>query len=79
MLKLLLRQIKINLYSYFKIWKSLIQSSKPRNIQSYIWPAIKKGLDIITIGTAKSGKTTGYVFAICGLLATNANVKYYLK
>lgn len=57
-----------------KIWKSLIQSSKPRNIQSYIWPAIKKGLDIITIGTAKSGKTTGYVFAICGLLATNANL-----
>ncbi|XP_043791864.1 putative ATP-dependent RNA helicase TDRD12 isoform X4 [Apis laboriosa] len=57
-----------------KIWKSLIQSSKPRKIQSYIWPAIKKGLDIITIGTAKSGKTTGYAFAICGLLATNANL-----
>lgn len=58
----------------FQAWKSLIQSCKPRKIQSYIWPAIKKGLDTIAIGTAKCGKTIGYTFAICGLLATNCNV-----
>ncbi|XP_043604134.1 putative ATP-dependent RNA helicase TDRD12 isoform X3 [Bombus pyrosoma] len=57
-----------------KAWKSLIQSCKPRKIQSYIWPAIKKGLDTVAIGTAKCGKTIGYTFAICGLLATNSSL-----
>lgn len=56
-----------------------MHSSEPRKIQSYIWPAIKKGLDVIAVGTAKCGKTVGYVFALCGLLATNSNVIFYLK
>ncbi|CAK9807417.1 Putative ATP-dependent RNA helicase TDRD12 [Anthophora plagiata] len=57
-----------------KAWKSLVQSSKPRKIQSCMWPALQKGSDIIAIGTAKSGKTIGYVFAVCGLLATNPDL-----
>ncbi|CAK9822064.1 Putative ATP-dependent RNA helicase TDRD12 [Anthophora retusa] len=57
-----------------KAWKSLVQSSKPRKIQSCMWPALQKGSDMIAIGTAKSGKTIGYVFAICGLLASNPNL-----
>ncbi|KAK1137221.1 hypothetical protein K0M31_001743 [Melipona bicolor] len=57
-----------------KAWKSLIHSSEPRKIQRYMWPAIKKGLDVIAVGTAKCGKTIGYVFALCGLLATNSNL-----
>ncbi|XP_076749741.1 putative ATP-dependent RNA helicase TDRD12 [Xylocopa sonorina] len=55
-------------------WKTLIQSSKPRKIQSYIWPAMKRGLDVVAIAAAKSGKTSGYGFAICGLLATISNL-----
>ena len=55
-------------------WKSLVRSSRPKNIQSYIWPAIKKGLDVVAIGPAKSGKTFGCGFAICGLLARNLNL-----
>ncbi|OAD56630.1 Tudor domain-containing protein 12, partial [Eufriesea mexicana] len=57
-----------------KAWKSLIRSPKPKRIQSYMWPAIKEGLDVIAIGVAKSGKTVGYGFAICGLLAMNSNL-----
>ncbi|XP_017788533.1 PREDICTED: putative ATP-dependent RNA helicase TDRD12 [Habropoda laboriosa] len=57
-----------------KAWKSLVQSSKPRKIQSCIWPALQNGSDIIAIGTAKCGKTIGYGFAVCGLLATNPNL-----
>ncbi|CAL7949014.1 unnamed protein product [Xylocopa violacea] len=57
-----------------KAWKTLIQSSNPRKIQSYIWPAIKKGLDVMAIAAAKSGKTSGYGFAICGLLASISNL-----
>ena len=55
-------------------WKSLVKSSRPKNIQSYIWPAIKKGLDVVAIGPTKSGKTFGCGFAICGLLARNLNL-----
>lgn len=44
-----------------------------------MWPPIKKGLDVIAVGTAKCGKTVGYVFALCGLLATTSNVIFYLK
>ncbi|XP_015431040.1 PREDICTED: putative ATP-dependent RNA helicase TDRD12 [Dufourea novaeangliae] len=57
-----------------KAWKSLINSSSPTKIQSYILPAIKNGLDVIAIGAAKSGKTYGYVLAVCGLLASKLNL-----
>ena len=57
-----------------KAWRSLVNSSRPRKIQSYIWPAIKKGLDVIAVGIAKSGKTFGYTFALCGLLVTIQNL-----
>ncbi|XP_076635891.1 putative ATP-dependent RNA helicase TDRD12 isoform X2 [Colletes latitarsis] len=57
-----------------KAWNTLIKSTIPTKLQSYIWPAIKKGLDVIAIGAEKSGKTFGYVFAVCGLLATNSNL-----
>lgn len=62
-----------------KAWDSLIHSSTPKRIQSYIWPAIKIGFDVIAIGTEKSGKTYGCGFAICGLLATNLNVPQGMK
>ncbi|KAF7395116.1 hypothetical protein HZH66_008290 [Vespula vulgaris] len=52
-----------------KAWDSLVQSSKPKKMQSYIWPAIKQKLDVVAIGTKDSGKTFGYSFAITGLLA----------
>lgn len=61
----------------FKAWSSLVQSSRPNKIQSCMWPAMRKGLDVIAIGPAKSGKTFGYGFALCGLLATNPNVTIY--
>ncbi|XP_076234936.1 putative ATP-dependent RNA helicase TDRD12 [Calliopsis andreniformis] len=57
-----------------KAWSSLVQSPIPKKIQSYMWPAIKKGLDVIAIGPAKSGKTFGYGFPVCGLLAMNSNI-----
>ncbi|XP_054009470.1 putative ATP-dependent RNA helicase TDRD12 [Hylaeus anthracinus] len=57
-----------------KAWNSMVQSSGLTRIQSYICPAIKKGLDVIAIGTEKSGKTFGYGFTICGLLAKNSNL-----
>ncbi|XP_014604220.1 PREDICTED: putative ATP-dependent RNA helicase TDRD12 isoform X2 [Polistes canadensis] len=50
-------------------WNSLLQSSKPNKMQSYIWPAIKQKLNVVAIGPKGSGKTVGYTFAITGLLA----------
>ncbi|XP_076222302.1 putative ATP-dependent RNA helicase TDRD12 isoform X2 [Nomia melanderi] len=57
-----------------KAWKSLIKSFSPKKLQSYILPAIKSGLDVIAIGAAQSGKTLGYTFAICGLLASKLDL-----
>lgn len=51
-----------------------MQSSKPKKMQSYIWPAIKQKLDVVAIGTKDSGKTFGYSFAITGLLAAQDSV-----
>ncbi|XP_015181603.1 PREDICTED: putative ATP-dependent RNA helicase TDRD12 [Polistes dominula] len=50
-------------------WDSLVQSSKPKKMQSYVWPAIKQKLNVVAIGPKDSGKTFGYTFAITGLLA----------
>ncbi|KAK2576510.1 hypothetical protein KPH14_005833 [Odynerus spinipes] len=55
--------------SIHKAWDSLVQSNKPKKMQSYIWPAIKGKLNVVAIGTEGSGKTFGYTFAITGLLA----------
>ncbi|KAI4497388.1 hypothetical protein M0802_007399 [Mischocyttarus mexicanus] len=51
-------------------WDSLVQSNRPKKMQSYIWPAIKQKLNVVAIGPKDSGKTFGYTFAITGLLAT---------
>nr|XP_033337678.1 putative ATP-dependent RNA helicase TDRD12 isoform X3 [Megalopta genalis]XP_033337679.1 putative ATP-dependent RNA helicase TDRD12 isoform X3 [Megalopta genalis]XP_033337681.1 putative ATP-dependent RNA helicase TDRD12 isoform X3 [Megalopta genalis]XP_033337682.1 putative ATP-dependent RNA helicase TDRD12 isoform X3 [Megalopta genalis] len=53
-----------------KTWTSLVKSSRPRKIQSYILPAVKNGLDVIAIGSAQSGKTFACGLAISGLLAS---------
>ncbi|XP_078042214.1 putative ATP-dependent RNA helicase TDRD12 [Augochlora pura] len=57
-----------------KAWKSLVRSSWPRKIQSYILPAIKNGLDVIAIGPAQSGKTFACGLAVCGLLASKPSL-----
>ncbi|XP_008547169.2 putative ATP-dependent RNA helicase TDRD12 [Microplitis demolitor] len=41
-----------------------------RNIQSYMWPAINKGLDVMAVAPTKSGKTFGYVAPIANMIVT---------
>ncbi|XP_076298915.1 putative ATP-dependent RNA helicase TDRD12 isoform X2 [Lasioglossum baleicum] len=53
-----------------KAFRSLVNSSSPKKIQSYILPAIKNGLDVIAIGAAQSGKTLAYGLAVCGLMVS---------
>lgn len=55
-----------------------IKSSRPRKIQSYMWPPIKKGLNVVAIGSLQCGKTTGCVMAVCGLIAMRQNVINFL-
>lgn len=54
-------------------WKKHINSSRPRKLQSYIWPAINNGLNVVAIGSSQCGKTTGCVMAVCGLVALRQN------
>ncbi|KAL6261063.1 hypothetical protein P5V15_008590 [Pogonomyrmex californicus] len=54
-------------------WNECINSTRPRKLQSYIWPAINKGLNVVAIGSSQCGKTTGCVMAVCGQIATHQN------
>ncbi|XP_014469749.1 PREDICTED: putative ATP-dependent RNA helicase TDRD12 isoform X2 [Dinoponera quadriceps] len=57
-----------------KGWNTCINSTRPRKIQSYVWPAIKKGLNVVAIGSSQCGKTTGCVMAVCGLVVMRQNM-----
>ncbi|XP_043275464.1 putative ATP-dependent RNA helicase TDRD12 [Venturia canescens] len=35
-----------------------------RRIQSYMWPAVGKGLNVVAVGPSKCGKTIGYILPI---------------
>ncbi|XP_012057914.1 PREDICTED: putative ATP-dependent RNA helicase TDRD12 [Atta cephalotes] len=50
-------------------WDENIKSSRPRKLQSYIWPAINNGLNVVAIGSTQCGKTSGCVMAVCGQIA----------
>ncbi|KYQ56077.1 ATP-dependent RNA helicase DBP3 [Trachymyrmex zeteki] len=50
-------------------WDESIKSSRPRKLQSYIWPAINNGLNVVAIGSTQCGKTSGCVMAVCGQIA----------
>ncbi|KAG5341799.1 VASA1 helicase, partial [Acromyrmex charruanus] len=50
-------------------WNENIKSSRPRKLQSYIWPAINNGLNVVAIGSTQCGKTSGCVMAVCGQIA----------
>lgn len=39
-------------------------------IQTYMWPAIAQGLDVISISPVNAGKTFGYLVPIASYLAT---------
>lgn len=54
-------------------WDKCIKSSRPRKIQSYIWPAINNGLNVVAIGPSQCGKTSGCVMTVCGLVAMRQN------
>lgn len=54
-------------------WNEYIKSSRPRKLQAYMWPPIKKGLNVVAIGSSQCGKTTGCAMAVCGLVATYQN------
>jgi len=60
----------------FQAWEKCIKSSRPKQLQSYIWPAIKKGLDIVAIGSSQSGKTSACIMAICGLVIMRQKVVF---
>ncbi|XP_076652361.1 putative ATP-dependent RNA helicase TDRD12 [Halictus rubicundus] len=62
-----------------KAFRSLVNSSSPKKIQSYILPAIKNGLDVIAIGAAQSGKTLAYGLAVCGLMVSKSNLSQGTK
>ncbi|XP_024940708.1 putative ATP-dependent RNA helicase TDRD12 isoform X2 [Cephus cinctus] len=44
--------------------------TRPKLIQSYIWPAIAKGLNVVAISPPDSGKTLGYVLPIASIIAS---------
>lgn len=50
-------------------WTENMKSSRPRKIQSYMWPAINMGLNVLAIGSPQCGKTSGCVMAVCGQIA----------
>ncbi|XP_071638869.1 putative ATP-dependent RNA helicase TDRD12 isoform X1 [Temnothorax longispinosus] len=50
-------------------WFESINSTRPRKLQSYIWPAINNGLNVVAIGSSQCGKTSGCVMAVCGQIA----------
>ncbi|KYM94896.1 Pre-mRNA-processing ATP-dependent RNA helicase PRP5, partial [Cyphomyrmex costatus] len=54
-------------------WNEVLKSSRPRKLQSYIWPAINNGLNVVAIGSTQSGKTTGCVMAVCGQIVMRLN------
>jgi len=56
-------------------WNESIKSSRPRKLQSYMWPAINSGLNVVAIGSSQCGKTSGCVMAVCGQIAMRQNVK----
>ncbi|KAK0082722.1 hypothetical protein PV325_009935 [Microctonus aethiopoides] len=39
-----------------------------RRLQSYVWPAINKGLDVLAVGPQKCGKTIGYAAPIASII-----------
>ncbi|CAD6216331.1 GSCOCG00004484001-RA-CDS [Cotesia congregata] len=45
-----------------------ISVRKVRNLQSYMWPAISKGLDVMAVGPARSGKTFGFIAPIANMI-----------
>ncbi|KAJ8679454.1 hypothetical protein QAD02_015241 [Eretmocerus hayati] len=45
--------------------------NKPKQIQSYMWPAIVRGFSVIAIGSEKSGKTMGFTAPIVSSIAAN--------
>ncbi|KAF7997121.1 hypothetical protein HCN44_005398 [Aphidius gifuensis] len=47
-----------------------------RNIQSLVWPAITKGLDVLAIGPTGCGKTLSYVPPISSIIAKTRNERY---
>ncbi|XP_025987860.2 putative ATP-dependent RNA helicase TDRD12 isoform X1 [Solenopsis invicta] len=54
-------------------WNECIKSSRPRKLQSYMWPAINNGLNVVAIGSSQCGKTSGCVMAVSGLIAMHKN------
>ncbi|XP_019700247.1 putative ATP-dependent RNA helicase TDRD12 isoform X2 [Harpegnathos saltator] len=60
-----------------KGWDEYINSTRPRKIQSYMWPAIKNGLNVVAIGSSQCGKTAGCVMAICGLVVMHQKMTSY--
>ncbi|XP_033228766.1 putative ATP-dependent RNA helicase TDRD12 isoform X2 [Belonocnema kinseyi] len=47
---------------------------RPKKIQSYMWPAVKKGLDVIAVSPSDSGKTYGYLIPIVSSLVNQAKL-----
>lgn len=66
------------LISLFQGWNEHFKSSRPRKLQSYIWPAINNGLNVVAIGPSQCGKTSGCVMAVCGLVAMRQNVTIFV-
>ncbi|XP_036148716.1 putative ATP-dependent RNA helicase TDRD12 isoform X2 [Monomorium pharaonis] len=56
-------------------WNDCIKSSRPRKLQSHMWPAINNGLNVVAIGSSQCGKTSGCVMAVCGQIAMRKNAK----
>lgn len=56
-----------------KVLKALneINVKSLRRMQSYIWPAINKGLDVLAVGPPQVGKTIGYAAPISSIIAHN--------
>ena len=47
-----------------------------RKIQTYMWPAVTKGLNVLTVGPADCGKTIGYIVPVVSSIATLKTVLY---
>lgn len=47
---------------------------KLKQIQSYMWPAIKQGFDTVAIGPHEAGKSVGYIVPIANNIAVNKEV-----
>lgn len=44
-----------------------------------MWPAVKKGLDVIAVSPSDSGKTYGYLVPILSSLVNQAKVCQYIS